>query len=81
MRHAQQIHLRRQLVGRMAPVAVRKDGILPVGDGVLQLLLHSGEIRGGGQGPVGKGLGDGGGFRGSAFRADITSTQSMAWSW
>lgn len=64
MRHAQQIHFRRQLVGRMAPVAVREDGILPVGDGVLQLFLHSGEIRGGGQGPVGKGFGDGGGFRG-----------------
>ena len=52
VRHAQQVHLRRQLVGRVAPVAVRENGVLAVGDGVLQLFLHPGKVRGGGQGPV-----------------------------
>ena len=52
VRHGEQVHLGRKLVGRMAPVAVGEDPELAAGDELLDPVLHPAEV---GLGVVGPG--------------------------
>ena len=45
VRHREQVHLGRQLVRRVPPVAVGEDAELPAADERLQPVLHFGEVR------------------------------------
>ena len=62
MRHAEQVHLRRELVGRVPPVAVCEYAQLPALDERCDPPLDVGEVLGRALGPVGNALSDLGGF-------------------
>ena len=61
VRNGDQVHLGRQLVGRMAPIAVGEDAQTAGGEG-LDLVLHIGEIGGRVLVPLGEGPGKLGGL-------------------
>ena len=80
VRHADQVHFRRQLVGRMAPVAVGEDA-QPAGGECLDLVLHIGKVRGRVLVPLENDCASSAAFFGSALSAFTMSTQSSACRW
>jgi hypothetical protein len=78
VRHRHQVGLGRQLVGRVAPVAVHERAELAGFDELLQPVLDVAEVARRGQRPVGDLCASSEVFFGSAFRALTTSTQSSA---
>ena len=63
VRHGEQVHLRRQLHRRVAPVAVREDAELPLGDEAGQPVLHRLELLRAVARPVRQAGGERGGLR------------------
>ena len=78
MRHGQQVHFGRQVIGRMAPVAAGEQAQLAAVDHAFHALLHAFEIGRAGFFVIRNGLRDREVFAGSAFSAEATSTQSSA---
>jgi hypothetical protein len=81
VRHGHQVGFGRQLVGRVAPVAVAEGAELAAFDELLQPVLQVAEVARAGQRPVADALRSSLVFLGSALSALTTSTQSSACRW